>query len=789
LAISSFFKALDMTFRWKMRWRSRQSTAKASAPSAAPTRAGLALAIAAPLAVTALKLALPSYLGHTTPFLLYFAAVLVGAWSGGLAGGISAVALSALLGSALFLPQLNWRTTIRPTVFVLEGLAITWLTARLQAEHARALRSARDARLLVAKVEGVLSSVHDGITVQEPSGKLIYANQQAAAMLGYPDAETLLAAPLDQVMDRFEMRTPEGAPFPSEELPGRKALSGEPAPEQLLRVRVLATGQEHWRLVRAAPVRLAAGEVLYAVNVFHDLTELRRRDEALRVSQAWFATALHSIGDAVIATDALGAVTFMNPRAEQLSGWPSAEATGKPLAQVFRTVDESTRATAQDPVERVLDEGKRASPPGYRLLITRDGRELAIDDSVAPLRSPEGQLLGTVLVFRDVTQKRSEEREIARARAQAEQASRAKDEFLAMLGHELRNPLAPIVTAIHLMKTAPEQPFTKEIGIIERQVRHMVTLVDDLLDVARVTSGKVQLLRERVELVSVVAKAAELAQPLIGERQHSLTLSLTEGLVVDGDPVRLAQVLANLLTNAAKYTPQRGRIELAAHATADHVLICVRDDGLGIEPELLPRLFEPFVQGRQPLDRAKGGLGLGLAIVRNLVELHGGRVSAHSDGPLSGSEFRVYLPRVDKRALPPAREHADAEPGAPRSSRARLLLVEDNAAALALLSQALRRLGHEVHIAEDAVAALSQAAMFQADVALLDIGLPIMDGYELATRLRAIPGWQRVKLVALTGYGQRSDKQRAAAAGFDEHLVKPVSLDTLSGVLSRLAAN
>jgi PAS domain S-box-containing protein len=785
-----------MRFRWKMSWLSRESTAKAGAAVDARSAAwpGLLVAIAAPLAITALKLAWPEQLGYSTPFLLYFAATLIGAWSGGLLGGLVALALSVLLGSYFFLEP--YRTLalggpeawIRPAIFVGEGLAITWLTARLQATRARAVERAKESQLLVAKLESVLTSVNDGITVQDPHGKLIYANEQAATLTGYPSAAALLGAPLLEVMGRFDLRAPDGSRFPMAELPGRKVLQGLPAPEQLVRFRVLASGEERWSLLRAAPVKLPGGEVQYAVNVFHDLTELRRRDEALRVSQAWFATALHSIGDAVIATDPQGAVTFMNPMAERLTGWTSAEATGKPLADVFHIVDETTRTKVENPIERVLRESQVVGHADHTVLITRQGVELAIDDTAAPIRSGNGPLAGAVLVFRDVTQKRLEEREIAKAREEAEHANRAKDEFLAMLGHELRNPLAPIVTALQLMKGDDTRTHRREVGIIERQVRHMVTLVDDLLDVSRITGGKIQLLRERSALAAVIAKAVELAGPVLADRQHELILSVPADLFVECDVTRLAQAFSNLLSNAAKYTPPRGRIEVSASASEDELMLRVRDNGVGIEPELLPRVFELFVQGRQALDRAKGGLGLGLSIVRSLIELHGGQVSAHSDGMGKGSEFRVYLPLASARADASRSEQGEGRENADSERRARLLLVDDNSDALLLLSQALRRLGHEVHVAEDAVGALTVAAMYEADVALLDIGLPVMDGYELAERLRSIPGWEGVKLVALTGYGQLSDKQRAHAAGFDEHLIKPVSLEALSSVLSRLTA-
>jgi signal transduction histidine kinase len=372
------------------------------------------------------------------------------------------------------------------------------------------------------------------------------------------------------------------------------------------------------------------------------------------------------------------------------------------------------------------------------------------------------------------------------ARREAEQANGAKDEFLAMLGHELRNPLAPIVTALQLMKLRAADVFDKERAIVERQVRHMVTLVDDLLDVSRITRGKVELNLEPVELAATVHKALELAGPLIEQRQHTVDVSVNSTLRVLGDPVRLAQVVSNLLTNAAKYTPPQGHIWISAHAQAGEVTLTVRDDGMGIEPELLPRMFELFVQGGQALDRSQGGLGLGLTLVRSVIELHGGHVVARSQGRGKGSEFSVSLPLLAGAAAAQLASDAQPQPTAAKVKGARILIVDDNLDALALLAEALQLVGYETHEAEDAAGALAKAQVVMPQLALLDIGLPVMNGYELARRLRAIPGLEHIKLAALTGYGQPADKERTREAGFDEHLVKPIAIERVQQVVARL---
>jgi signal transduction histidine kinase/CheY-like chemotaxis protein len=370
------------------------------------------------------------------------------------------------------------------------------------------------------------------------------------------------------------------------------------------------------------------------------------------------------------------------------------------------------------------------------------------------------------------------------ARSEAEQANRAKDEFLAMLGHELRNPLAPILTALQLMKLRTPTAIERERSVLERQVRHVVRLVDDLLDVSRIASGKIELSREAVALSDTVAEALELAGPLLHERRHEVMTDVARTLCVDGDPVRLAQVVSNLISNAAKYTEPGGRIEITGAREGEEVVLRVRDNGVGLHPELLPRVFDLFVQGGQSLDRAKGGLGLGLAIVRSVVELHGGRVFAESDGPGQGSEFRVVLPALDVRS--PVRERTPASAAARRTAGVRVLIVDDNEDALELLAEALTMSGYETHTAADAATAITRAEALVPDVALLDIGLPAMDGYQLARRLRETAGLEKLKLVAVTGYGRAADKERARTAGFDEHLVKPISVDEVQRVVERL---
>jgi PAS domain S-box-containing protein len=413
--------------------------------------------------------------------------------------------------------------------------------------------------------------------------------------------------------------------------------------------------------------------------------------------------------------------------------------------------------------------------------------------NLEPLRDSAGTVYGVMAVLDDITDQVSARRALEKAHderakllAELEAASRAKDEFLAMLGHELRNPLSPIVTALQLMRLHGDRTMSKAQEVIERQVDHLVRLVDDLLDISRITRGKVELRKEHVELAEVCNKAVEMASVLLKQRKHTLAIDVpVRGLRWEGDPVRLAQVVANLLTNAARYTEVGGHIVLAAHRDADEVVIRVVDDGIGIDAEMLPRIFDLFVQGKRSSDRAEGGLGLGLALVKNLVAMHGGSVVAQSEGVGRGSEFVIRLPAAPSGEL--ARETSaparSAQP-APAVTPKRVLVVDDNVDAADLLSDILRNAGHDVRVANDPLTALSTADEFRPDVAVLDIGLPVMDGYELATRMRASPAGVNCRLIALTGYGQDHDHARSSDAGFSIHLVKPVDLDRLKQLLN-----
>jgi signal transduction histidine kinase/CheY-like chemotaxis protein len=495
------------------------------------------------------------------------------------------------------------------------------------------------------------------------------------------------------------------------------------------------------------------------------------------------------------------AVEFAHPMTERLHR--GHDSVGKPLLEVFPEFRDQEFPAL---LRKVLETGE-AIQGREKLVLLDDGsgrvRETYWNFVYLPVRGSNGRVDGVMTFDLDVTDQvvarqkveaqtkelAEANREAEHARAQAEKANLAKDEFLAILGHEMRNPLAPIRTSLQLMRMRGLD--SREQAIIERQVDHLVRLVDDLLDTSRITRGKIDLKKERIEFAQAVVGGLEIASSLLEVRRQHVDLKVPpEGLEVVGDPDRLAQVVSNLVTNASKYSARGTTIYLSGERSGDWVRLRVRDEGIGLAEDMLVHVFEPFVQQPQSLERSKGGLGLGLAIVKNLVELHGGRVAATSAGVDRGSEFVVELPLAPETDDTKAALHVDrlslARAGVHRpASKSRVLVVDDNADVAETLADVLGEIGYDVATAHDGPSALNIARAFKPNVCLLDIGLPVMDGYELAQLLRAsndLP--QGARIVALTGYGQEADRRRSTEAGFNAHLIKPVDLAVLTALLN-----
>lgn len=511
-------------------------------------------------------------------------------------------------------------------------------------------------------------------------------------------------------------------------------------------------------------------EVSLRLRAEHSAHEQR---EMLRVT-------LSSIGDGVVTTDTAARITFMNPVAEAHTGWKLQEALGRPLDEVFVIRNEESGSSVENPVARVLREGYIVGLANHTVLVRRDDTRIPIDDSGAPILDTDGNLLGVVLVFHEISERRKLERELRRQASALRQADKRKDQFLAMLAHELRNPLAPLHTCVQILRgrDAPPDNFRQLVDMMARQTRQLARLVDDLLDISRITRGTIRLERKPTLLTDIIRHAVETVRPAIEERAHKLDVKLPRAsLAVDGDLTRLSQVFCNLLTNSSKFMEPGGRITIEATAEGGSAVVKVCDLGMGLSEELLPNVFDLFEQGSRGLDREYGGLGIGLTLVKSLVTMHDGEVSAFSEGPGKGAEFTVRLPIVASQTEP-----AEEKSAAPRPLRKRVLIIDDNIDAAESLAMLLSANGCDASTVHEGRAAVQRVAYDRPDAVLLDIGLPGLDGYEVARRLRRLP-IPAPLIVGVSGYGSELDRTRAKEAGFDHHLVKPVELQDLIDLL------
>ena len=578
-----------------------------------------------------------------------------------------------------------------------------------------------------------------------------YTGTTPAAMEGWGWQSVHDPVMLPAVMQRWQHSIDSGEPFEME-FPLRRH-----------------DGAMRWFLTRVTPLRDDRGQIVRWIGINTDIDEQKRLLSLLDET-------LESMGDAFFLLDKDWRIVTVNRNQERVSATSRQHSLGKRFWDVFpATAAPESRYWIH--YHRVMEQRVDAHFEEYYA-------PLDIWTEVDAFPSRDG---GIAVFFRDISERKRAElaraeslvREQA-ARVAAEAANRSKDEFLAMLGHELRNPLAPIMTALQLLRLRGVPEGERELAVIGRQVTHLVRLVDDLLDISRIASGKVTLTKVRLALAGVIERSIETASPLLDQRRHTLVSSIPADIFVDADPPRLEQVFSNLVMNAAKYTPPGGRIEVSAKRDGDLVTIRVSDTGVGIAKELLPRVFEIFVQGRQDLDRAEGGLGLGLTIVQRLVGLHGGEVTAQSDGVGRGATFCVTLPSLPGELSSGA---PDLTARAPDASAKRVLVVDDNEDAAEMLADLLQSQGYVTRTAHDGPSALATLESFRPDVAVLDLGLPVMDGFELARLIRGNAELGGIRILALTGYGQAEDRARTADAGFDGHLVKPVDFRLLASFL------
>jgi PAS domain S-box-containing protein len=516
------------------------------------------------------------------------------------------------------------------------------------------------------------------------------------------------------------------------------------------------------------------------------LGEMRlRRERAERALRVWSEVVLASIGDAVMVADENGRVLNMNPIAEALTGWAGAEADGKPLCDVFRILNEKTRETVEDPTARIRREGKVVGLANHTILVARDGREIPIDDSGAPIWSEDGRVVGAVLVFRDITQRRTDEQRTQRllveqadllkseraARAEAQEASRSKDEFLAMLSHELRTPLNAIVGWTSLLREAqlPEAQRTRAIETIDRNAKRQARLIDDVLDVSRIVARRLRLEFAPVDLSGLVQEAVEAARPSADAKGLHLAFTASGPVPVFGDAPRLVQVAANLLSNAIRFTEPGGTVTVDVRESGPHGQLEVRDTGEGIDPEFLPHVFEQFRQHDASISRRHGGLGLGLAIVRHLVELHAGTATAESRGRGHGSVLTVRIPLTHHTGIAVTPHHAEAMADL---EGVRVLVVDDELDTVEVVAAMLRAGRADVRETSSPETALEIVESWRPSVLLFDIAMPGLDGYSLLERVRA--RGLHTLAIALSAHVDTSSRQRAHDAGFALFVPKPV---------------
>ena len=534
-----------------------------------------------------------------------------------------------------------------------------------------------------------------------------------------------------------------------------------------------------------------------------------RAEEALRKQSEWLRITLSSIGDAVVSTDAEGNVTFMNTVAESLTSWTQTEAIGRPLPEVFRIVNEQSRQPVDNPALRALREGAIVGLANHTILIAKNGTEWPIDDSAAPIRNELGEVFGVVLVFRDITERKKSEIERNRllasaeaARQEAEAANRLKDEFLATASHELRTPLSAVVGWSRLLREGKldSEGSARALEAIERNAHLQTKLIEDLLDISRIITGKLTLDRQPTEMAHVVNDALNTVRPAAEAKNITITTSFdSQAEPVLGDPNRLQQVVWNLLSNAVKFTPKDGHIGVALLRVDSQVEISVSDSGEGISPEFLPYVFERFRQADGRTTRQHGGLGLGLAIVRHLVESHGGSVNATSDGKGRGATFSVLLPILGVYGVAgletEARTHALTKKRLsiecpPKLDGVRVLVVDDDLDTRQMLEAVLSQCEADVVTAGSVVEALQEIERQKPDVLVSDIGMPDQDGYEFIQRVREMEAKHEDKAMpalALTAYAKAEDRVRALSGGYQVHLAKPVEPAEFVLVVANLA--
>src|SRR5262245_19745901 len=761
-------------------------------------------------------------LSGSLPLTLFIIPVVVSAWFGGLGPGLLATLLSGLA-SEYFLTEeyfspfrmdaADWE---RLTLFLITSGLVNWLILMMRAARQEVEARARDAvqrqieleaqiaereqaraereRLITeleterARLKAIVEHIPAGVLMAEaPSGRIVMGNSQVERILGH----TVVLAPDVESYRDWLSYSVNGRRVEGRESVLARTLQGEVVTgQEILYHR--GDGIKAWISVSGAPISDAGGAVVGGVVLITDIDEEKRASEALRINQERLNLAQKASQAGSFEWNLRTNAVIWSEETEAIFGLAPGSFGGS-YENWTRCVHPEDLSRAEQELRRALADGEGASE--YRVTWP-DGSVRWIQVRGKVFFDEAGEPLRWIGINMDVTERKRMEESLRRQAEALREADRRKNDFLSILAHELRNPLAPISNAIQILSLRGDDPkvVTQSREVMERQVHQMTRLVDDLLEVSRISRGKISLEKAPVDLADVVATAVETSRPLVEAHHHTLTVTLPRNPArVEADGARLAQVLSNLLNNAAKYTEDGGRIDLIVEQTQGEAVIRVRDNGIGIAPERLPSVFDMFEQIEGASDRSQGGLGIGLTLARRLVEMHGGKIEVQSAGLGKGSEFVTRLPALAEPAMEPATEPAPEpadEPPIPSAiGSRRVLVVDDNVDSAESLAVLLRFYGHDVRLAHDGEAALEEARSYRPDVMFLDLNLPKMDGYEVARRLRLEPAMSGMTLVAMTGYGQEEERRRTREAGFHLHLVKPVDFDILQDLLSSLPAN
>jgi PAS domain S-box-containing protein len=777
-----------------------------AAPAAWVLYLGPVLGVAA---VTALRLPFERVLHGMAPYGLYYVVIAATAWIAGVGPTLLAVALSTFA-AWFFLLQPRGSFTLPPgggaslVLFLLVDAALVWLAraaAGLRRSLEASLAEAERGRAAAGQLAAIVESSEDAILSTDLDGTVRSWNAAAERLYGYRPAE-IIGRPVATLI-------PPSRAAEEREILGR-IRRGERV-EHFETLRCAKDGRTIEVSLTVSPLHAPDGAVIGASKTARDITERKRAERAVAEQREWFRVTLASIGDAVVTCDRAGRVTFLNAVASELTGWSNDEARGQPLATVFRIVNEETRKPVENPADKVMRTGRIVGLANHTAVVARDGTETAIADSAAPILDDAGQIIGVVLVFRDVGEERR--RELDRraadrerealldseraARSEAERANRIKDEFVATLSHELRTPLNAILGWTQILERAGPgdgKTLARGLEVIARNARLQAQLISDLLDISRLASGKVSMNMELVDVTDVVEATLDTMAPTAESKGIAIVRDVARGLgPVAGDPTRLQQIVWNLLSNAIKFTDAGGKVMVSLRRDADAAELVVSDTGTGIKPDFLPFLFDRFRQANASSTRRFGGLGLGLAIVKQLTELHGGKVWAASDGEGKGASFVVRLPlaSADEVARTASAPAGDANVGVAGGGLAdvTVLLVEDEPDTREMMQRLLAEAGADVVVAADVATALERVRDRRPDLIVSDIGLPGEDGYAFVERLRRMGSHDggAIPAIAVTAFARHEDRTRALRAGFQAHVTKPIDPSELVTVATSFA--